>query len=54
MSSQHSTRWGYSINEHYPVAERIAKQGLFLPSGLTVKEKEIKKIAKAMEKILEN
>ena len=47
-------KMGLFINEHYPVAERIAKQGLYLPSGLTLKEKEIKKIAKAMEKILEN
>lgn len=47
-------KMGLFIDEHYPVAERIAKQGLYLPSGLTLKEKEIKKIAKAMEKILEN
>ncbi len=38
----------------YPVAERIAKQGLYLPSGLTLKEEEIKEIAKAIEKILES
>jgi len=44
-------KMGLFIDEHYPVAERIAKQGLYLPSGLTLKEEEIKEIAKAMEKI---
>lgn len=44
-------KMGLFINEHYPVAERIAKQGLYLPSGLTLKEEEIKKMAKVMEKI---
>ncbi len=47
-------KMGLFVDESYPVAERIAKQGLYLPSGLTLKEKEIKKIAKAIEKILEN
>ena len=40
------------VDKHYPVAERIAKQGLYLPSGLTLKEEEIEEIAKAIEKIL--
>jgi len=47
-------KMGLFVDEHYPVAERIAKQGLYLPSGLTLKKEEIKKITKAIEKILEN
>jgi perosamine synthetase len=39
-------------DEHYPVAERIAKQGLYLPSGLTLSEKDIDEVVKAVEKII--
>ena len=46
-------RMGLFVDEHYPVAERMAKEELYLPSGLTLKEEEIKKITKAIEKILE-
>jgi len=38
----------------YPVTERIAKQGLYLPPGLMVREEEIKKIAKVIERVLES
>ncbi|MBA7636368.1 GDP-perosamine synthase [subsurface metagenome] len=47
-------KMGLFVDEHYPVAEKIAKQGLYLPSGLTLKEEEIKKITKTIEKIFEN
>lgn len=45
---------GLFKDESYHVAEKIARQGLYLPSGLTLKEKEIKKITKAIKEILEN
>lgn len=45
-------KMGFFIGEHYPEAERIAKQGLYLPSGLTLREEEIKEIARAIELIL--
>ncbi len=45
---------GLFVDEHYPVAERTAKQGLYLPSGLTLRERETKKITNVIEKILEN
>jgi len=45
---------GLFKDESYPVAEKIARKGLYLPSGLTLKEKEIKKITKAIKEILEN
>lgn len=37
----------------YPVAERIAKYGLYLPSGLGLKENEIKEVSSAVKKILQ-
>ena len=32
---------GLFLHESYPVAERIARQGLYLPSGLTLTEAQI-------------
>ncbi len=43
---------GLFKNEHYPVAERIAKQGLYLPSGLTLTEKEIDAVVKAVRETI--
>ena len=40
---------GLFKDEHYPVAERIAMQGLYLPSGLTLTEKEIEYICDAVQ-----
>ena len=38
--------------ETYPVAERIARQGLYLPSGLTLTEAQLDEVCQAVEKIL--
>ncbi|GAF96294.1 unnamed protein product, partial [marine sediment metagenome] len=46
-------KMGLFIGEHYPVAARIAKQGLYLPSGLTLREEEIRETVNAIEMILE-
>lgn len=43
---------GLFKNELYPVAERISKLGLYLPSGLTLTEKEIEIVVKAVRKSL--
>jgi perosamine synthetase len=43
---------GLFKGEHYPVAERIARQGLYLPSGLTLTEEQIDKVCDAVRKIL--
>ncbi len=45
-------KMGLFKDEHYPVAERIAKQGLYLPSGLTLTEEQIDKVCDAVKKIL--
>jgi perosamine synthetase len=44
---------GLSTNERYPVAERIARQGLYLPSGLAITEAQIGQVAYAVKEALE-
>jgi perosamine synthetase len=39
-------------NERYPVAERLARRGLYLPSGLTLTESQIDEVAEAVRDIL--
>ncbi len=44
---------GLFKDEQYPVSERIARQGLYLPSGLTLTEEKIKGVVKAVREVLE-
>ncbi|MBL6982431.1 MAG: DegT/DnrJ/EryC1/StrS family aminotransferase, partial [Anaerolineales bacterium] len=41
------------IDESHPVAERIAKRGLYLPSGLTLTEGQIEQVVDVVRGILE-
>ena len=43
---------GLFLNERYPVAERIANQGLYLPSGLTLTESQIDNICEIVRTVL--
>jgi perosamine synthetase len=43
---------GLFHNEHYPVAERIARQGLYLPSGLSLTEEQLTKVCDAVHEVL--
>lgn len=43
---------GLFKNEKYPIAERLGKKGFYLPSGLTLTEKQIKYVAKTVKEIL--
>ena len=43
---------GWFINEHYPVAERIAEYGFYLPSGLGITDEEIKTVSEVLKFIL--
>jgi len=43
---------GLFKGEHYPITERIARQGLYLPSGMTLTEKQIDKVVAAVSKII--
>jgi perosamine synthetase len=38
--------------EHYPVAERIARQGLYLPSGLALTVAQLEQVCKAVRRVL--
>lgn len=37
---------------HYPVAERIARQGLYVPSGLALTEAQLEQVCEAVRKVL--
>jgi perosamine synthetase len=41
---------GLFKNEKYPVAERIARQGLYLPSGLTITEEQIERVCDSVRR----
>jgi perosamine synthetase len=43
---------GLFAGEAYPVADAIARQGLYLPSGLALTEKQIDQVCEAVEAIL--
>jgi perosamine synthetase len=43
---------GLFLNEQYPVAERLARQGLYLPSGLALTEDQMQKVSDAVCEIL--
>jgi perosamine synthetase len=45
-------KMGLFKGEHYPIAERIARQGLYLPSGLTLTQAQLDEVCQAVEKIL--
>jgi perosamine synthetase len=45
-------RMGLFRNEKHPVAERIARQGLYLPSGLALTEKQLDQVVKAVRDVL--
>jgi perosamine synthetase len=40
---------GLFLEEHYPIAERIARQGLYLPSGLTLTEEQLDAVCRAIK-----
>lgn len=45
-------RMGLFENEKYPVAERIARRGFYLPSGLTMTKEQIDRVCEAVRKAL--
>jgi perosamine synthetase len=45
-------RMGLFNGEEYPVAERIARRGFYLPSGLALTQEQIHKSAQALKEIL--
>lgn len=45
-------RMGLFQGEHYPVAERIARQGLYLPSGMALTEEQLDQVCDAVREVL--
>lgn len=43
---------GLFHNEHYPVAERLARRGLYLPSGLSLTDKQLQQVCDAVREVL--
>ena len=43
---------GLYINEHYPVAERLSRKGLYLPSGVALQEEQLAHVCKAVHEVL--
>jgi perosamine synthetase len=46
-------RRGVFLNESYPVAERLARQGLYLPSGIALTQEQLEHVVKSLHEILE-
>ncbi len=47
------TKKGLFKNEKYPVAENMAQQGFYIPSGLGISNEQIKYVAKTLKSIIE-
>jgi len=43
---------GWYADESYPVTERIARRGIYLPSGLTITESQIDQVSAAVRAVL--
>jgi perosamine synthetase len=43
---------GLFLNEQYPTAERIARQGLYLPSGLALTPEQLSSVCEAVKEVL--
>jgi perosamine synthetase len=47
-------RLGLFEGEHYPVAERISRQGFYVPSGMALKHEQLDRIANSIRDTLTN
>ena len=45
-------RRGLFVGEHYPVADALARLGLYLPSGLAITDEQMQTVAKSVEECL--
>ena len=43
---------GLFVDEHYPVAERLGRQGLYLPSGLALTEEQLTRVCTTLHEVL--
>lgn len=44
---------GLFVDEHYPVAERLGRQGLYLPSGLALTDEQLERVCAAVREVLQ-
>ncbi len=47
-------KMGLFMGETYPVAERLARRGLYIPSGLALTEEQMEKVVGSVKKVLGN
>jgi perosamine synthetase len=45
-------RMGLFAGERHPNAERIARRGFYLPSGLAITDEQIERVVEAVKRIL--
>jgi perosamine synthetase len=45
-------RMGLFADDHHPVAERLARRGFYLPSGLALTELQMERVAEAVHKVM--
>jgi perosamine synthetase len=45
-------RMGFFEGEHYPVAERLYRQGFYIPSGMALSDEQIIEVTKAVREVL--
>jgi perosamine synthetase len=45
-------KMGLFLDEHYPVAEHLAQQGIYIPSGLALSRDEMALVSKKLKKVL--
>jgi perosamine synthetase len=43
---------GLFVGERYPVTERIARRGLYVPSGLAITLEQIEEVSSAVREVL--
>ena len=45
-------RMGLFQGERYPVAERVARRGFYIPSGMALTEAQMERVAAAVKEVL--
>ncbi|MNC93605.1 DegT/DnrJ/EryC1/StrS aminotransferase family protein [compost metagenome] len=45
-------RMGLFVGERYPVAERIARRGFYIPSGMALTDEQMQRAARAVREVL--
>jgi perosamine synthetase len=45
---------GLFTGEKYPVAENLARQGLYLPSGLSLTQNQLEEVCKVVGEVLQD